>query len=81
MCGYTASCIACQVRMTRTNNVIMLVRQMRSLLVPVGVRMSYFTGNEEKFAIVRKSLTRSFVDEIFHIVIGVIQSVVIFMLA
>lgn len=80
MCGYSASCIACQVRITQTN-VIMLVRQMRSLLVPVGVRMSYFTGNEEKFAIVRKSLTRSFVDEIFHIVIGVIQSVVIFMLA
>jgi len=53
---------------------------MRSFLVPEGFRASYFNGNEEKFAIVKMCLTRSFVEEILHIVIGVMQSVVIFML-
>ena len=43
--------------------------------------MSCFSGKEEIFATVKISLTHSSVDEILQIVIGMIQSVVIFMLA
>ena len=53
---------------------------MRSFLVPEVLRASYFNGNEEKFAIVKMCLTHSSVEETLHIVIGVMQSVVIFML-
>ena len=42
--------------------------------------MSYITEKEAKLATEQICLTRSFVDEILHIVIGVIQPVVIFVL-